>query len=196
MRICTRSEIAKLHDDLDATMIYVTHDQIEAMTLADKIVVLQAGVVEQVGSPLELYHHPTNLFVAGFIGSPAMNLVTARVTDDGARVGDLTLPFGPDTRAEVGKRALTELVVGVRPEHLHLTSDGAAGTVVVVEELGSEAYIHVRMPQEDREELLVIRVDGETKIERNDVVHVGTPDKVHFFDPGGDRLGDVDVPVS
>ena len=120
-----------------------------------------------------------------------MNLVNGRVVDGGAKIGDLTLPFGDVAKAEVARRNLAEVVVGVRPEHLELADDGAVGEVIVVEELGSEAYVHVRVRHEDREELLVVRVGGETTIERGDDVHVGSPDKVHFFDPGGDRLDEV-----
>jgi multiple sugar transport system ATP-binding protein len=191
LRVQTRTQLADLQARLGVTTVYVTHDQVEAMTMGHRVAVLKDGILQQVDTPKELYRAPANLFVAGFIGSPAMNLVTATVTEDGARIGELTLPFGDAARGEVNSRSLTEVVVGVRPEHLHLADEGAAGEIIVVEELGSEAYVHVKVPHDDREELLVVRVEGETTIERGDIVRVGVPEKVHFFDPGGDRLNQV-----
>jgi multiple sugar transport system ATP-binding protein len=124
LRVGTRIEIAKLHRQLGSTMVYVTHDQIEAMTLADKIVVLNAGIIEQVGRPLDLYNRPANLFVAGFIGSPTMNFVTG---EEAARVGATT--------------------IGVRPEHLLLAPDGAwKGTVSHAEHLGADTMLYVEAP--------------------------------------------------
>jgi len=150
LRVQMRLEIARLHRELAATMIYVTHDQIEAMTLADKIVVLRAGRVEQAGKPTELYHDPDNSFVAGFIGSPKMNFLKARVsgeTDGGVR---LTLPdFGDAsvTLAVSGPRPAIgeEMLVGVRPEHFGERGDAILRTEVeVVENLGGTAYAYVR----------------------------------------------------
>jgi len=150
LRVQMRLEIARLHRELAATMIYVTHDQIEAMTLADKIVVLRAGRVEQAGKPTELYHDPDNSFVAGFIGSPKMNLLKARVseeTDGGVR---LILPdFGDAsvTLAVSGQRPATgeDMLVGIRPEHFDERGDTILRTEVeVVENLGGTAYAYVR----------------------------------------------------
>ncbi len=150
LRVDMRMELAKLHADLGATMIYVTHDQVEAMTLADKIVVLNAGVVQQVGSPLELYHKPANLFVAGFIGSPKMNFLKARVDAVDATgvklsspdIGSLVLPK-PGVDARVGD----ELTLGVRPHHL-AAEPGADlhGKVVLVERLGNETLTVIGTP--------------------------------------------------
>ena len=124
LRVGTRIEIAKLHRQLGATMIYVTHDQVEAMTLADKIVVLNAGRIEQVGRPLELYHRPANLFVAGFIGSPTMNFVTG---EPAARLGAAT--------------------IGVRPEHLRIGAGGAwTGIISHAEHLGPDTMVYVEVP--------------------------------------------------
>ena len=143
-----RTEIRELHQRLNATSVYVTHDQIEAMTMADKIVVMRDGNVEQIGEPLELYDYPNNIFVATFIGSPAMNLIggTVRrsngaatvVTDDGTE-----LPLAPDAKGVDGERVL----YGIRPEHLKLVSDGdgIATEVVVVEPTGSEILVVARM---------------------------------------------------
>jgi multiple sugar transport system ATP-binding protein len=154
LRVQMRIEIAKLHNELDATMVYVTHDQVEAMTMADKIVVLNAGRVEQVGSPLELYHRPNNLFVAGFIGSPKMNLLPAElltVTDRQATVAlsggaQLVLPLkDPAIAAGWSKGAVT---LGVRPEHMGPASSGAVltGKVTLAEHLGGETMLYVDCP--------------------------------------------------
>src|SRR5215475_10188478 len=121
LRVQMRLEIAQLHESLTTTMIYVTHDQVEAMTLADKIVVLNAGNIEQAGSPLELYHHPVNLFVAGFIGSPKMNFLTTDVRATGPDGVTVVLPGGRDVRVPVAAGALqpgAKVTLGVRPEHL------------------------------------------------------------------------------
>ncbi|WP_259780121.1 ABC transporter ATP-binding protein [Aestuariispira ectoiniformans] len=148
LRVQTRIEIAKLHENLKSTVIYVTHDQVEAMTLADKIVVLNQGNVEQVGSPLELYHHPRNLFVAGFIGSPAMNFLPGKVEaidDFGLTVA---LKVGGFARLPVSGEGLSngdEVTVGVRPEHLQ-EGEGEglslSGAVDVVERLGDVSYVY------------------------------------------------------
>mgnify|MGYP001825291106 FL=1 len=192
LRVQTRTQLADLQARLGVTTVYVTHDQVEAMTMGHRVAVLKDGILQQVDTPKELYRAPANLFVAGFIGSPAMNLVTAEVTEEGARVGQLLLPFGDKARNEVHKRNLAEVIVGVRPEHIHQTEDGADTEVVVVEELGSEAYVHVKVASGATEELLVVRVEGETAIGRGDTLRISAPEKVHFFDPSGDRLNDVD----
>jgi multiple sugar transport system ATP-binding protein len=142
LRVDMRMELAKLHADLGATMIYVTHDQVEAMTLADKIVVLDGGIVQQIGSPLELYHRPANLFVAGFIGSPKMNFLKARieaidatsVTVASTDLGTLVLP-----KTNVAASAGDEVTVGLRPHHLSLGAErDISGRIALVERLGNE----------------------------------------------------------
>jgi multiple sugar transport system ATP-binding protein len=138
-----RTEIRELHQRLSTTTVYVTHDQIEAMTMADKIVVMQGGNIEQVGSPLEVYDRPANTFVAGFIGSPAMNLLDAVIRHEGGRVfaeveGTL-LPLDADLE---NGRIVT---VGLRPEHLQPAGDGIAGQIAVVEPTGAETYLIVRV---------------------------------------------------
>ncbi len=152
LRVQTRAEITRLHRRLEATIIYVTHDQVEAMTMGDRIAMLDDGVLQQVGPPQELYLRPANLVVAGFIGSPAMNLLRGTVAWEGGhamvRVGDVDLPLGG--RAAAGARDHgpgAELVLGVRPEHLVLGGQGAAGlrvqaTVDVVEFLGDQVLVH------------------------------------------------------
>jgi lactose/L-arabinose transport system ATP-binding protein len=138
LRVEMRVEIARLHQEIGATMIYVTHDQIEAMTLADKIVVLRAGRIEQVGSPLDLYDDPDNMFVAGFIGSPRMNFLDAERVEGGLSIpglGDLQVPT--DVKPNGGK-----LKVGIRPEHMELV-EGDAVKLDILENLGGVSYVHV-----------------------------------------------------
>jgi multiple sugar transport system ATP-binding protein len=153
LRVQMRNEIARLHDRLCSTMIYVTHDQVEAMTLADKIVVLNGGRVEQVGSPRDLYERPASRFVAGFLGSPKMNFLAARLHASGKTslidcpvLGMTSLPFDSSNLA-----ADAQLSLGVRPEHVSLkAADGTAGVVViVVEYLGSETYVHLDTGQDE-----------------------------------------------
>ncbi|MFY0632213.1 MAG: ABC transporter ATP-binding protein [Vannielia sp.] len=170
LRVNMRLEISELHNNLKTTMIYVTHDQVEAMTMADKIVVLQAGVIEQVGSPLELYQTPRNLFVAGFIGSPKMNFITGA---DAARHDAVT--------------------IGVRPEHLDVsTSEGQwKGTVGVAEHLGSDTFLYVQPEgMETLDSTFTVRVDGEMALRHGDTVWL-TPQagKIHRFDGAGLRIG-------
>ena len=148
LRVATRKELAALHGEIGGTMIYVTHDQVEAMTLADRIVVLRAGRIEQVGTPLEVYNHPANLFVAGFIGSPRMNLLPARV----AGAGQVTI--GNDTRSiplpSTGQTASgASITLGARPEHIDVVDETQADliiTVNLVEQLGGETYLYGSAP--------------------------------------------------
>ena len=146
LRVAMRTEIKALHQRLKTTSVYVTHDQIEAMTMADKIVVMNAGRVEQTGSPLELYDSPANQFVAGFIGSPAMNFFTGRMARNGAGLavavgGGLHLPM--PVRAEIPEGR--EVVVGVRPEHFAVTDDGVPAEVVIVEPTGADTQIFCKL---------------------------------------------------
>jgi len=187
LRVQMRVEIKALHQRLHATSIYVTHDQIEAMTMADRIVVLQDGRVEQIGSPLELYDHPANLFVAGFIGSPAMNFVKGSLSTDAGRAefvaeGGLRFPVANLPGTAAGKA----VTFGVRPEHLVITPDGIPVEVVVVEPTGSETQVNVKSGQHEfvclfRDRLLPR--PGET-------IRVSPlPQHVHLFDTGtGQRL--------
>jgi multiple sugar transport system ATP-binding protein len=146
LRVAMRTEIKELHQRLKTTTVYVTHDQIEAMTMADKIVVMHDGIVEQMGAPLELYDRPENLFVAGFIGSPAMNFLRGRLEADGfVADGGLRLPIGAAPPAAAGER----VIYGVRPEHFQLTGAGVPVEVVVVEPMGSETQVVVRAGGQD-----------------------------------------------
>ena len=166
LRVGMRMEIGELHKQLATTMVYVTHDQVEAMTMADKIVVLRAGVIEQVGSPLDLYRAPRNLFVASFIGSPTMNLI--------------------DGPAAAQQGATT---IGIRPEHLapSPTEGDWRGVVGVSEHLGSDTFLHVH--DTGLAETVTVRADGEVPLRHGDVVHL-TPDmsKLHRFDAQGLRV--------
>ncbi len=168
LRVNMRVEISELHNTLGTTMVYVTHDQVEAMTMADKIVVLRDGVIEQVGSPLELYRAPRNLFVAGFIGSPKMNFLRG-------------------TEAERHDAA----TVGIRPEHLGVSKESGlwSGTVGVSEHLGSDTFFYVHASDVSPEPIIV-RSDGEFDVAHGDTVYLSPdPDKLHRFDGEGLRIG-------
>jgi len=182
-----RIELARLHEQLNATMIYVTHDQVEAMTMADKIVVLSAGRVEQVGSPLELYHHPRNLFVAGFMGSPRMNLLPATVTASGAEgvtvAGpggmSVTVPVSPD-----GFRVGSQVTLGVRPEHLTITPDGSiSGHALIAERLGGLTLLHVELQDKT---MLVVQTDGSDATRVHQQIRLAmVPAHTHLFGSDG-----------
>jgi multiple sugar transport system ATP-binding protein len=138
LRVAMRAEIKELHQRLQTTTVYVTHDQIEAMTMADKIVVMNGGNVEQIGAPLELYDYPNNLFVAGFIGSPAMNFLRGKIADGAFRSDTGTnLPLPAVRSAEDGR----PVVYGIRPEHFQLNGDGIPAKVHVIEPTGSETQV-------------------------------------------------------
>ncbi|MEP7453471.1 sn-glycerol-3-phosphate ABC transporter ATP-binding protein UgpC [Phyllobacterium sp. SB3] len=141
LRVVMRGEIKALHDKLKTTMIYVTHDQVEAMTMADKIVVLNGGKIEQSGTPLELYDHPANKFVAGFIGSPSMNFVSGKVQADGLVASGVTIPLPDRAQKYVGK----DVTIGIRPEHLLVKDKGLAAQVLLVEPMGHETQITVQL---------------------------------------------------
>src|ERR671933_3013837 len=140
LRVQTRTQIASLQRRLGVTTVYVTHDQVEAMTMGDRVAVLKDGLLMQVGTPRELYDHPNNVFVAGFIGSPAMNLLELPIADGGVKLGDTVYPVERSVLSGTGSR----VTVGVRPEDLKLSDRGLAVQVDVVEELGADAYIYGR----------------------------------------------------
>ncbi|MGF1623772.1 MAG: ABC transporter ATP-binding protein [Alphaproteobacteria bacterium] len=191
LRVQMRLELAKLHNDLNATMIYVTHDQVEAMTMADKIVVLRAGFVEQVGSPLELYHKPQNLFVAGFIGSPSMNFVNSSVIEIEGETATVALLGGAHMTVRVVKpvKKGDRVTLGIRPEHLSLTSGQGAqigGRVIVTERLGGATYHYIQCGVE----MLMVLSEGGSPIREGDdvTVHVD-PDLVHIFNEDEQAIG-------
>jgi lactose/L-arabinose transport system ATP-binding protein len=177
LRVEMRVEIARLHKEIGATMIYVTHDQVEAMTLADKIVVLRAGVIEQVGAPMDLYRDPDNKFVAGFIGSPAMNFMAGVAGDGCVAVPNLdTEIMLPIALAYKGK----SVSVGIRPEHLSIDRSGDALHVELVESLGGVAYAYLSGPAGER---LIVEERGEERVSEGDRVGVSfDPARVYIFD--------------
>ncbi len=184
LRVQMRTEIKALHQRLRSTMIYVTHDQIEAMTMADRIVVMQGGKIEQEGKPLELYDRPINTFVAGFLGSPSMNFLEGRfasgavVTASGAR-----LPIHSELKLDEGR----PVIWGVRPEHMELSGDGVPSTVEVVEPTGPDTQLLVKLSGKPLVVLLRKRVD----VKPGDAIKIQiNPDEVHIFDATtGVRLG-------
>jgi multiple sugar transport system ATP-binding protein len=215
LRVQTRSQIAELQRRLGITTVYVTHDQVEAMTMGHRVAVLSNGKLLQCASPRELYDNPVNQFVAGFIGSPAMNLLTAPLTDDGARLAGTVIPLSAGVRAAAARDKLAEIVIGIRPEHLHLV--GAAGTapaaasaavgggaggagdqreltgeILLVEELGADALMHVRLTGEGGSDdgTVVARTEGRKSPALGQQVSFRVqPDDVFAFNPeNGARL--------
>jgi multiple sugar transport system ATP-binding protein len=182
LRAEMRIEIAKLHQRLGATMIYVTHDQVEAMTLADKIVVLKDGAIQQIGSPIELYEKPANLFVAQFLGSPKMNVFDAESTTDGLRIAGTGRLALASTPAGIAK-------LGARPENISITGAGQGsldGKIDVVERLGSDTYAYVA--QRDGE-LVTVRLPGNARLTVGETVGLAfDPAEVHLFDAEGKTL--------
>ena len=177
LRVQMRGEIKTMHQRIGTTTIYVTHDQVEAMTMADKIVVLHDGYIEQIGAPLELYDRPANIFVAGFIGSPAMNLIDGRVEEGAFRTSKgLILPLPQTLPAAAGGR---DLVYGIRPEHICAARQGIEGRVTLVEGTGSEIFAQLDAKGEDIACLFRERLD----IRFGDTVHIDIdPARVHLFD--------------
>ncbi|MCB2077863.1 MAG: sn-glycerol-3-phosphate ABC transporter ATP-binding protein UgpC [Novosphingobium sp.] len=193
LRVATRIEIAKLSESMpDTTMIYVTHDQVEAMTLADRIVVLSAGNIEQVGAPIDLYEDPANLFVARFIGSPAMNILPGKVTATGAKT---TIEIGKDRKVElpIASKAVlkgSKVQFGVRPEDLTITKGANAiieGEISLVESLGEVTLLYLDTPNSD--EPVIAKLTGTHKIKRGTRVRLAAPvGKMHAFTEEGISL--------
>ena len=188
LRVQTRAEIARLHQRLGTTMVYVTHDQVEAMTMGQRIAVMSDGLLQQVGTPQQLYDHPLNRFVAGFIGSPSMNFIETDAPRDGSMelaTGDFHFPLSDNFRDALKQDAASRVVVGVRPEHLELGEVAGAtasiqGTADVVEYLGNEELLHVTTDNRD----LVAIVDSSQRVQPGQEVTLRVPlDKVYLFDP-------------
>jgi multiple sugar transport system ATP-binding protein len=208
LRVQTRSQIAELQRRLGITTVYVTHDQVEAMTMGNRVAVLSAGRLQQCATPRELYDNPVNQFVAGFIGSPAMNLRTVPLADGGVKLANRVLALPPAIRTAAQRAGLSEIVIGIRPEHLHLTpgsgqADGSArldgpgalngsgvvtGELMLVEELGADALLHVRLPEGGSQ--VVARAEGRKPPAPGHEVtlHVQTDDIFAFHPVTGARL--------
>jgi len=197
LRVQTRAQIAALQQRLGVTTVYVTHDQVEAMTMGDRVAVLLDGILQQVDGPRALYDRPANAFVAGFIGSPAMNLRTVRLTDSGADFGGMAIPLTREqvtaARADGGGNRVT---VGFRPEHSELVNESTGSVPMVVElveELGSDAYVHGHAKlngEENTKDTLVVRTDGRTVPRMGEMVYVRPREGAHhvFHSETGVRL--------
>ena len=191
LRVQTRTQIASLQRRLGVTTVYVTHDQVEAMTMGDRVAVLKDGLLMQVGTPRELYDHPNNVFVAGFMGSPAMNILTLPLSETGAIIGGKigtpqNIELTPAQRTAAHEGGDGNVVVGFRPEDLRLTSEGEGGwpvTVDVVESLGADAYVYGHVDATDGSSKdIIVRTDGRTPPMRGDVVHIANiPNHQHVF---------------
>jgi multiple sugar transport system ATP-binding protein len=184
LRVQMRAEIRQLHKKLGVTIVYVTHDQIEAMTMADKIVVMRGGHVEQIGSPLELYDMPTNVFVAGFIGSPAMNLLSGRIDGTGAftsrKGARISFP------EPIGIAEGRDIVVGLRPEDIRIADEGVEARVCIVEPTGAELHVILDVAAEQ----MTAVIHGRRDITEGETIRIVIPlEKLHFFDEkSGDRI--------
>ena len=199
LRVSTRTQIAELQRRLGVTTVYVTHDQVEAMTMGDRVAVLHEGLLQQVDSPMRLYEKPANAFVAGFIGSPAMNIECYPVVDGHARMGRLDVSLTREELDALHRAGLDSVILGVRPESLELVSDGEGFAVLVsvVEELGSEAYAYCMLERRAGEETLdvagrrvIVRVDSRRPPRKGDRLHLRPrPAEQHLFSPKtGERL--------
>ncbi|MGY1620825.1 ABC transporter ATP-binding protein [Geodermatophilus sp. SYSU D00965] len=197
LRVQTRTQIAALQRRLATTTVYVTHDQVEAMTMGDRVAVLRAGVLEQCDTPLRLYQEPANVFVAGFIGSPGMNIAEFRLEDGHAVLGRARIPLSTTTLSALSAEGADTVVAGFRPESLDLVSESDPGAfpveVGVVEELGSDAFLHGRLPElaqdaGDINENLVARVDPGRPPAKGDLVYLRIqPGREHLFSPSTGR---------
>jgi len=195
LRVSTRTQIAALQSRLGVTTVYVTHDQVEAMTMGDRVAVMKDGILQQVDTPLNLYDSPRNLFVAGFIGSPAMNLISGKVAANGVQVGDYVVPVPREVLAKAAGE--TELTIGVRPEHFHTTEDGQGigVDIAVVEELGADSYLYGTLSDLSPDQKLtanqiVARLQSRHPLSKRAGVRLQPDlDKMHVFsNKTGDRI--------
>jgi len=201
LRVETRANIAALQARLGTTTIYVTHDQVEAMTMGDRVALLKDGILQQVDTPRNLYDHPGNAFVAGFIGSPAMNLVKVPFDENGAELGGLRIPIQPDAAAAARSAGLKEIILGIRPESFHASENGQGLKLkaTLVEELGADAFVYGELPGTKTHDVgddggakpFTVRFDGRVppKIGNEITLDVRT-EETHAFNPeNGERLG-------
>ena len=190
MRVQTRTDIAKLQADLGVTTVYVTHDQVEAMTMGDRVAVMSKGHLMQVDTPLKLYDKPVNLFVAGFIGSPQMNLLEGVASNGQVQIGKYAVPVDPTA----SKRMNGRVTVGVRPENWRIVNagEGLPVSVTVVEELGADNFVYGTSDVEGLPANVIIRAPGRGTLHKGEVLHVTTdPHHVHVFDTeSGERLSE------
>jgi multiple sugar transport system ATP-binding protein len=190
LRVQTRTQIASLQRRLGVTTVYVTHDQVEAMTMGDRVAVLKDGLLQQVDSPRELYERPANVFVAGFIGSPAMNLLTSKIVTGGVQFGNMTLKVPANVLAKTKAKQMT---VGVRPEDLVVTkNEGVQVTVSIIEELGADAFLYGSATVEGKEVDFIARVGSKSSLRSGDKVYLKPSGGItHLFDiESGLRLND------
>jgi multiple sugar transport system ATP-binding protein len=194
LRVQTRTQIAKLQRDLGVTTVYVTHDQTEAMTMGDRVAVMKDGLLQQVGTPRELYDTPNNIFVAGFIGSPAMNTMEVVLTENGVMVGETLVPIKREMLDAASRRGVRNAIFGFRPEDTGV-DPGSAGIPVyvsAVESLGSDAYVYGQVTLIDGTKRDVsVRTDGRHPPKWGDTVYIHiSEDHQHLFDPvSGERIG-------
>jgi multiple sugar transport system ATP-binding protein len=197
LRTQTRTEIAALQRRLQVTTVYVTHDQVEAMTMGDRVAVMRDGVLQQAGTPRELYSRPCNTFVAGFIGSPAMNLRPAQIAHDGLRLGAHTLRLSNAALAAAHQCGRKQVMMGIRPEACALVDHGCPLEVDVVEELGADAYIFGRLGADDTHATpFTVRVSDGRIPDKGERLNIQVSGTVHLFDPDtGDRLDVLAAPA-
>jgi multiple sugar transport system ATP-binding protein len=180
LRVQTRTQIAELQQRLGVTTVYVTHDQVEAMTMGDRVAVLKDGLLQQVDTPLNLYDNPKNLFVAGFIGSPAMNLLTADLVEGGAKLGDYTIPVSRDILAKAGNDKTVS--IGVRPEAFKVSDNGLPVKVAVIEELGADAFLYGTAEHDGNHQQIVAKIGARMNVEKGSLIHLeAQTDKLHLF---------------
>jgi len=190
LRVETRANISALQKRLGTTTVYVTHDQVEAMTMGHRVAVLRDGVLQQVDTPRALYETPANAFVAGFIGSPAMNLTSAALADGGAKIGNIVVPLRPEVMGACRSAGLADVTLGIRPESMTLSPElGLAIDVRLVEVLGADAFAHGTVA--GGEDKVVVRCDGRLHPEIGDTIKAVVNDvEVHAFHPStGERIG-------
>jgi multiple sugar transport system ATP-binding protein len=192
LRVQTRTELADLQARLGVTTVYVTHDQVEAMTMGHRVAILDYGIMQQVDTPGELYRHPSNLFVAGFIGSPAMNLIGSTHEGSSVTFGSSSLAVDPGVAAQLKDIGPDDIKVGIRPQGLMLGAEGIPATVVVVEELGSETFVFAEIEHLGETTRIRVRVDANYQVTRGDSTKINVVGPVHVFGPDDLRLKTAD----